>query len=89
MSKDRHPPFFCIYYIGAGLCSKGRKADHAHYCQYCNKYKPRARVKYKNQKKEKLEKIRMNERYYTMYRKYYIEELPLVLDPEVREKCNN
>ena len=27
------------------------------------KYKPRARVRYKNQKKEKLEKIRKNERY--------------------------
>lgn len=27
------------------------------------KYKPRARVRYKNQKKEKLEKIRRNEKY--------------------------
>ena len=27
------------------------------------KYKPRAKVRYKNQKKEKLEKIRKNERY--------------------------
>lgn len=56
METDRQTP--CLYYVCAGLCTKGRKADHAHYCQHCNKYKPRARVRYKNQKKEKLEKIR-------------------------------
>ena len=56
MATDRQTP--CLYYVCAGLCTKGRKADHAHYCQHCNKYKPRARVRYKNQKKEKLEKIR-------------------------------
>ena len=39
MSKDRQTP--CLYYVCAGLCKKGRKADHAHYCQHCNKYKPR------------------------------------------------
>lgn len=61
MATDRQTP--CLYYVCAGLCAKGRKADHAHYCQHCNKYKPRARVKYKNQKKEKLEKIRKNERH--------------------------
>ena len=61
MATDRQTP--CLYYICAGLCSKGRKADHSHYCQHCNKYKPRARVRYKNQKKEKLEKIRKNEKY--------------------------
>ena len=61
MATDRQTP--CLYYVCAGLCTKGRKADHAHYCQHCNKYKPRARVRYKNQKKEKLEKIRKNERY--------------------------
>jgi len=56
MATDRQTP--CLYYICAGLCKKGRKADHAHYCQHCDKYKPRAKVRYKNQKKEKLEKIR-------------------------------
>lgn len=59
MATDRQTP--CLYYVCAGLCTKGRKADHAHYCQHCNKYKPR--VRYKNQKKEKLEKIRNNERF--------------------------
>lgn len=48
MATDRQTP--CLYYVCAGLCTKGRKADHAHYCQHCNKYKPRARVRYKNQK---------------------------------------
>lgn len=48
MATDRRTP--CLYYVCAGLCTKGRKADHAHYCQHCNKYKPRARVRYKNQK---------------------------------------
>ena len=61
MATDRQTP--CLYYVCAGLCTNGRKADHAHYCQHCNKYKPRARVRYKNQKKEKLEKIRKDERY--------------------------
>ena len=54
MATDRQTP--CLYYVCAGLCKKGRKADHAHYCQHCNKYKPRERVRYKNRKKEKLEK---------------------------------
>jgi hypothetical protein len=61
MATDRQTP--CLYYVCAGFCTKGRKADHAHYCQHCNKYQPRAKVRYKNQKKEKLEKIRKNERY--------------------------
>lgn len=41
MTTDRQTP--CLYYVCAGLCTKGRKADHAHYCQYCGKYKPRAK----------------------------------------------
>lgn len=59
MATDRQP--LCLYYVCAGLCTKGRKADHAHYCQHCNKYEPRARVRYKNQKKEKIEMFRKNE----------------------------
>lgn len=59
MSRDRQTP--CLYYVCAGLCKKGREADYAHYCQHCDKYVPRARVKYKNLKKEKLDKIRKTE----------------------------
>ena len=44
MATDRQTS--CLYYVCAGLCTKGRK-----------------KVRYKNQKKEKLEKIRKNERY--------------------------
>lgn len=60
MAKDRETP--CLHYVCAGLCKKSRKADHAHYCQKCNKYEPRAMVKYSNRKKLKLEKIRKNDR---------------------------
>ena len=61
MAADRQTP--CLYYICAGQCTKDRKADHAHYCQKCSKYRPRAKVRYTNRKKEKLEKIRKEERY--------------------------
>ena len=42
MAKDRETP--CLYYICMGECKKGRYANHWHYCQKCDKYKPRARV---------------------------------------------
>lgn len=42
MSKDRETP--CLYYICMGECKKGRDANHWHYCQKCDKYKPRSRV---------------------------------------------
>lgn len=61
MSKTRETP--CLYYVCAGLCEKGRKADHAHYCQKCDKYKPRAKVHHINRKKQKLDKIRRTEEY--------------------------
>lgn len=61
MAKDRETP--CLYYICMGECKKGRKANHWHYCQKCDKYKPRARVRRLNKKKEKLEKIRKSEKY--------------------------
>lgn len=48
MATDRQTP--CLYYVCAGLCTKGRKADHAHYCQHCNKYQPRAAVIYMDNK---------------------------------------
>lgn len=56
MAKDRLTP--CLYYLCAGSCTKGREANHTGYCQYCNKYKPRAKVRHKNIKKEKLNKIK-------------------------------
>lgn len=58
MTADRQTP--CLYYICAGQCIKGRKAD---YCQKCGKYRPRSKVRHTNRKKEKLEKIRKEERY--------------------------
>lgn len=61
MAKDRETP--CLYYVCAGLCAKGRKADHAHYCQKCDRYRPRAKVRHINRKKEELNKIRKNGRY--------------------------
>ena len=61
MSKDRETP--CLYYVCTGECEKGREAEHNGYCQHCSKYKPRARIRHLNKKKEKLNKIKKNERY--------------------------
>ena len=52
MAKDRIEP--CKYYICSGSCEKGREADHSHYCQKCNKYEPRVKVRHFNQKKRKI-----------------------------------
>ena len=59
LAKDRITP--CLYYICAGKCQKGREAEHSGYCQKCDKYKPRIRERYLNQKKQKLDKIRRSE----------------------------
>lgn len=59
MAKDRETP--CLYYICAGQCQKGREANHKHYCQKCDKYKPRCRERHINRKKKELEKIRAKE----------------------------
>ena len=61
MARDRQTP--CLYYICAGECEKGREANHNTYCQKCGKYQPRARVRHLNKKKQKLDKIRKNEKY--------------------------
>ena len=61
MAKDRLTP--CKYYICNGECEKSRDADHNGYCQKCDKYYPRARVRHLNKKKQKLDKIRKNEIY--------------------------
>lgn len=59
MAKDRETP--CKYYICAGECKKGREANHSGYCQKCDKYYPRARIRHLNMKKQKLDKIRRTE----------------------------
>ena len=60
MSKDRQTP--CKFYLfEGGECEKKRTGEHNGYCQKCDKYEPRARVKHLNQKKEKLNKIKQNE----------------------------
>ncbi len=51
----------CMYYVAAGQCKKGREASHGRYCQKCDKYMPRARVRHINQKKKGLERIRERE----------------------------
>ena len=61
MAKTRETP--CLYYVCAGECEKGRKAEHNGYCQRCGKYTPRARVRHVNKKKEKLQKWHKRERY--------------------------
>ena len=61
MNKTRETP--CLYYICAGQCQKGREADHKHYCQHCDKYKHRAKVRHLNKKRQKLDKIKRGERY--------------------------
>lgn len=59
MSRDRETP--CKFYVCAGECIKGREAQHTGYCQHCNKYVPRARVRHLNRKKQELRKIREKE----------------------------
>lgn len=59
MAKDRETP--CMYYVCAGECSKGREANHTRYCQKCDKYVPRAKMKHVNRKKQELDKIRGKE----------------------------
>ncbi len=59
MSKYRIEP--CVNYVCKGNCSKGRIADHRGYCQKCNLYEPRVRLKHKNLKKEKI--LKEKERY--------------------------
>lgn len=51
MAKYRETP--CLFYICEGNCAKGRDGHHRAYCQHCQKYVPRAKMKYKNQKKER------------------------------------
>lgn len=57
--KDRLTP--CLFYVCEHECEKGRDAEHNGYCSHCNLYKPRARVRHLNLKKQKLNKIRAKE----------------------------
>ena len=59
MAKLRETP--CEYYICENECKKGREASHSGYCQKCDWYKPRARVRHLNIKKQKLDKIKRND----------------------------
>lgn len=61
MSKTRETP--CKFYISMGECKKGRKAEHSGYCQHCDKYYPRAKVRHINKKKQYLEKLKRSEKY--------------------------
>lgn len=47
-----------MYYVCKGECKKGRRdAELGGICKTCSKYKPRARVRVLNKKKEKLRKM--------------------------------
>ncbi|WP_161874061.1 hypothetical protein ACPW7J_00270 [Ihubacter sp. rT4E-8] len=48
----------CKYYIALGQCSKGRDAKHNGYCQHCNKYVPRAKIRRLNRKKQRIQALR-------------------------------
>ena len=54
MSKTREIP--CKYYISFMKCEKGRQAEHLKYCQRCDKYEPRIKIKLLNKKKRYNEK---------------------------------
>lgn len=56
MAKYREIP--CRYYLALGQCKKGRSACHKDYCQHCDKYEPRAKVRIINRKKQYNEKMR-------------------------------
>lgn len=60
MAHDRLTP--CKFYVCKGECQKHRKADACGYCQKCDKYQPRAKVKYLNLKKYKLDKLLREEK---------------------------
>ena len=53
MAKLRETP--CLYYICLNSCEKGRPAEHKRYCQHCDKYRPRAKVRHINKKKQAIQ----------------------------------
>lgn len=60
MAHFRETP--CAYYIVLGECKKGRAACHKTYCQHCDKYRPRAKVRHINKKKQYLRKLKEGEK---------------------------
>lgn len=60
MATYRETP--CKFYIAHLQCEKGRKAEHNGYCQRCEKYVPRAKVRRINKKKQRLDKLRRDEK---------------------------
>lgn len=62
MARYREIP--CEFYVCIHNCSKGRKdAEHNGICQKCKFYRPRAKMRILNKKKQSLDKIRRNENY--------------------------
>lgn len=49
MAKYREIP--CKFYVACGICKKGREASHKKYCQHCNRYTPRVKMRCLNKKK--------------------------------------
>jgi hypothetical protein len=63
MAKDRN--ILCIHYIRAGVCDLGKECHAYNEMQKCNKYKKDEKRKpfRVNNKKQKLDKIRRNEKW--------------------------
>ena len=59
MAKFRETP--CKYYESFRNCKKGREACQSGYCQHCDKYYPRAKVRHLNKKKQYLSSLRKKE----------------------------
>ena len=68
MARYREIP--CKYYIALGQCQKGRAAQHKTYCQHCDKYVPRARVRCMNKKKKKKYRLEEIKRMYEYVEKF-------------------
>lgn len=60
MARYREVP--CKFYIALEQCKKGRQAIHRTYCQHCDKYEPRAKVKSLNRKKQELYKLKVKDK---------------------------
>lgn len=54
----------CEYYICKGQCTEHRDACHNGYCQHCDHYKPRAKERHINKKKQERYKYEENEQEY-------------------------
>lgn len=61
MAHYRETP--CKYYISYNECEKGREACQSGYCQHCDKYYPRAKVRHINKKKQYIDKLKRKESY--------------------------